>query len=303
MVVRRSGVTVRLFALSRKHCSSYVIAYLPRWQTPTGNVPGILDQAKARAEEIAKEISAQNAGHGILPLRDVRAYQSAVEKLAPLGVTLSDTVDEYVDARRRIGNRALRDATDFYTRHVKPDAPQKSLAEVAQEMLDAKKKRGKTMVYLRGLRRCLEPACDVLTGPISQIQSKDIDDYLLDLDFGSRTIKNVRSALVSTFAFAKSRGYLPDDRETAASRSEPIEVKASGPVEIFTPKEMETLMTVADSDTLSILAQGGFAGLRTAEIGRLEWKDVNLEQAIITISADNSKTASRRVVPVQSNLA
>jgi integrase len=35
----------------------------------------------------------------------------------------------------------------------------------------------------------------------------------------------------------------------------------------------------------------------------LEWKDVSLEQAIITISADNSKTASRRVVPIQSNLA
>jgi integrase len=303
MVVKRSGVTVRLFALSRKHCSSYTIAYYLAGERQRETFRGTLDLAKARAAEIAEQISAQNAGHGVLPLRDVRAYQSAVEKLAPLGVALSDAVDEYVDARRRIGNRPLKDAADFYTRHVKPDAPQKSLAEVAQEMLDTKKKRGKSMVYLRGLRRCLEPACDVLTGPISQIQPKDIDDYLLDLDLGSRTIKNVRSALVTTFAFAKNRGYLPDDRETAASRSEPIEVKANGPVEIFTPKEMEALLTAADSDTLPMIALGGFAGLRTAEIGRLEWKDVSLEQAIITISADNSKTASRRVVPIQSNLA
>jgi integrase len=46
-----------------------------------------------------------------------------------------------------------------------------------------------------------------------------------------------------------------------------------------------------------------FAGLRSAEIERLEWKDVDLKQRHIVVSADNAKTASRRIVPIAANLA
>ena len=97
MVVKRSGVTVRLFALPRKHCSSYIIACYLAGKRHREMFRGILDQAKACAEEIAEQISAQEAGHGVLPPKDLRAYQSAVEKLEPLGVALSDAVDEYGD--------------------------------------------------------------------------------------------------------------------------------------------------------------------------------------------------------------
>jgi integrase len=49
---------------------------------------------------------------------------------------------------------------------------------------------------------------------------------------------------------------------------------------------------------LTALVIGAFAGLRTAEIERLHWRDVDLVGGHIVVGRDASKTASRRVVPV-----
>jgi integrase len=47
---------------------------------------------------------------------------------------------------------------------------------------------------------------------------------------------------------------------------------------------------------------GAFAGLRTAELLRLNWKDVELTRGYIHVSAANSKTAQRRLVTLVPNL-
>ena len=49
------------------------------------------------------------------------------------------------------------------------------------------------------------------------------------------------------------------------------------------------------------LAIGAFAGLRSAEIQRLDWAD--LKESFIEVTAGNAKTRSRRLVPIQPNLA
>ena len=51
------------------------------------------------------------------------------------------------------------------------------------------------------------------------------------------------------------------------------------------------------------LAIGAFAGLRSAEIERLEWSDIDLQGRHITIGANRAKTGSRRVVPIHDSLA
>ena len=47
---------------------------------------------------------------------------------------------------------------------------------------------------------------------------------------------------------------------------------------------------------------GGFAGLRTAEIERLDWTEVNLAGKFIELKA-KAKTRARRLVPITPNLA
>jgi integrase len=52
-----------------------------------------------------------------------------------------------------------------------------------------------------------------------------------------------------------------------------------------------------------MLAIGAFAGLREAEIQRLDWIEIDLARGHIEVKAAKAKSARRRIVPVQPNLA
>ena len=68
------------------------------------------------------------------------------------------------------------------------------------------------------------------------------------------------------------------------------------------PQELATLLRKADAEATLYLALGAFTGLRSAELIRLEWEDVNFERGHIIVGKEKSKTATRRLVPIHPNL-
>ena len=52
----------------------------------------------------------------------------------------------------------------------------------------------------------------------------------------------------------------------------------------------------------SVCGDWRFAGLRAAEIHRLDWKDVNLDEGHIVVDRHKDKTGRRRIVPILPNL-
>jgi integrase len=73
-------------------------------------------------------------------------------------------------------------------------------------------------------------------------------------------------------------------------------------VEIFTPEEMTLLLALAPANLVPFLSIGAFAGLRSAEIERLDWSKVDVDGGYITVDASIAKTNSRRLVPITPNL-
>jgi integrase len=53
---------------------------------------------------------------------------------------------------------------------------------------------------------------------------------------------------------------------------------------------------------ITFLTIGAFAGLRTAEIERLDWSKIDFKSNFITVDASIAKTNSRRLIPIQPNL-
>ncbi|MEX1048152.1 MAG: hypothetical protein WED15_01395, partial [Akkermansiaceae bacterium] len=76
----------------------------------------------------------------------------------------------------------------------------------------------------------------------------------------------------------------------------------SDDVSVFTPKQMEKILHAAPPHLIPILAVGAFAGIRMAELNRLDWSAFDLEREFIELRADGAKTASRRLVPITDNL-
>jgi integrase len=75
----------------------------------------------------------------------------------------------------------------------------------------------------------------------------------------------------------------------------------SGEIEIFSVEEISRLLAAARAEMVPFLAIGAFAGLRSAEIQRLDWSEIRGD--FIHVAKGKAKTRSRRLVPIQPNLA
>src|SRR5262249_11307989 len=120
------------------------------------------------------------------------------------------------------------------------------------------------------------------------------------------------------FKFAVKEKWLPKDHidwktDVDSTASE------TGEIEIFKPDEMVKLLDAAQLNPddltpgfnrryatgqglLPLLVLGGFAGLRTAEVMRQNWSDINLERGWIRVTAAKGNTAQKRLVPISENL-
>jgi integrase len=100
------------------------------------------------------------------------------------------------------------------------------------------------------------------------------------------------------FAFGIKRGLLTENPITQ------IERKNVPPTEtqIITPGELQRLLDAAPFQLIPALAISFFAGLRSAEILRLSWDDINLARKYIEVPAHKAKSAKRRLVSIEANL-
>jgi len=98
--------------------------------------------------------------------------------------------------------------------------------------------------------------------------------------------------------FAVYRGYATANAaEQTAKAKEP---KAE--IGILTVSQAARLLESATPDVLPYIAIALFAGLRRAEIERLDWSEIDFESALIQVKAEKAKGARKRFVTIQLNL-
>jgi integrase len=205
----------------------------------------------------------------------------ALQELAQFkGATLTDAAKHFADFLRR-------------TERTVP------VAELVAMFLEAKKADGRAPRYLSDLRVRLGDFAksfgDKLTAAVT---TRDLDEWIHGLPVGPQSRVNYRRVLNVLFNFACARELA---RENPVMRTGKPKVFAKEPG-ILTPVQFERLLNAADERLRPALAIGGFAGLRPAELHRLTWDAVNLEERHVSVSAKTSKTASRRLVPICDNL-
>ena len=125
------------------------------------------------------------------------------------------------------------------------------------------------------------------------ITTANIGSFLEGLGVAASTANTFRRDLRTLFEFAVERGYV----ESNPVRVKPIKCKDSR-IEILSVDQTAQLLKSCDPETLPSVAIAAFCGLRQAEIDRLDWSKVDLDEKIITVDADIAKTGSRRVVDI-----
>jgi integrase len=151
------------------------------------------------------------------------------------------------------------------------------------------------------LRSHLNRFADAFATNVGSVTAKLIEDWLARQNVGARARNNIRTSIVTLFHFAQSRDYLAKGQPTEVEYV-PKAKDRGGVIGIFAPKQMASLIKKAPAEHALLYSRGGFAGLRRAEIERLEWSDINFERAFIEVGKHKAKTATRRLVPIQPNL-
>ena len=251
------------------------------------------------AGKLARQLSARDTIGASMTREQSVEYASAIQSLQPLGLTLSAAVAAIVEAVKLTGDLpGVAAAARFYKAKHKSVTP-KRVADVVAELLALKKARGAAARYLDDLQFRLEKFAEKFPCNIGSVTTADVQAWLDGLKLSSQSYANNRRCVHLLFEHGVARGYCLDNPAADVERPK----IRNGEVKIFTPDETRKLLAAAPEDFLPCLALGLFAGLRSAEVERLEWTDIDLKQGHIVVGAYAAKTASRRIVPIAENLA
>jgi len=259
-----------------------------------------LQDARFEAGRAATAIAKGEADILKLTSADRATYLRAMDALRPLGIPLHVAIEEYVEARQHAGAGLIAAAKEHGRRHAIATV-RKSVAEAVNEILAAKKQDGMSVRYLQSLRSHLNRFAEHFRMNIATVTAAQIEDWLRRSKRGPRTRNNIRLSIVTLFNFAKARGYLPKMVATEADHVAKAKDRG-GEIRTFTPAQLADLLKAAGEEAKLYFAIGAFTGLRSAELIRLEWEDVNFARGYIQVGKAKAKTATRRLVSIQPNL-
>lgn len=238
------------------------------------------EQAASFAAFKNDELKRNGIFHAEFPERLRVMAQNAVERLRPFGKTIDDAVAHYVA-------------------HLKASEKSCSATQLVSEILVAKEKDGVSERHLRDLRSRLGVFAEAFDGkPVATITAAEIDDWLRSLPVKALTRNNYRQRTALAFNFAVRRGYATGNPAEGAAKAKVI----SKPRGILSVNEAARLLEASAPNVLPYIAIGLFAGLRAAELERLDWSEIDFESDLIEVAAAKSKTAQRRFVKMQPNL-
>ncbi|HEX7861702.1 MAG TPA: tyrosine-type recombinase/integrase [Verrucomicrobiae bacterium] len=257
------------------------------------------EEAENAALALAKKLSERDVISASMTRQEAIDYAAAVQTLAPFNVSLPATAATVAECLKKVGSLdKLMEAVSFFTARSKKTT-EKLVSAVAAELIEVKKTRGASQRYREDLKYRLTRFADSFRVNASSVTTADINEWFDREKFKPQSYANFRRVLFGFFQFAVSRGYAADNPILGVEK---VKVRG-GDTLIYTPEEMIRLLAAASGEFLPCIAIGGFAGLRSTEIERLEWSDIDLTARHIVIGASRSKTASRRIVPISDNLA
>jgi integrase len=173
-------------------------------------------------------------------------------------------------------------------------------AEILNELLAELHDLDRSDRHIVSLRSCLK--LFVQKFPCLEAASDaEISKFLRELKVGARRRDNILSAIVQLSRFARRRGYLLEDRLSAAEKVRRI--KPGSDVETWTPAEAKLLLEHTSDRWIPLMVLGLFAGLRTSEVFRLDFSAIRFEQRVIAISRKVArKIRIGRLAPMPDNL-
>lgn len=172
---------------------------------------------------------------------------------------------------------------------------------IVEALLAAKQGDGLSTRYIETLRTHLQRFAAAFDRDIREVRVAGMEDWLRSLRITARTRNNIRGSIVTLFHFARKHELLPKGYGTEADDIAKAKDYGSA-VGILAPDQFAPIVLAAPERIRLFFVLGAFAGLRSSEVLRLDWREINLDRRLITVAPEKAKTATRRLVPILPNL-
>ena len=298
---QRKMASFATYALAKHHADT-LVKNLAKGSQVTALHPAQARDALAAFGRLADYYAA--TGRRVSLLGAVSEFVEVCGKL-PDGRTLDEAVTGYLGTVATVQRKDIKVAvSDFLL----AATPRTKAAEGQRAQLSSK------YAYNRKLQ--LNRFADTFPSTaICDLTKEHLDQFIGSLAKVQTTAKNKRAAgsaksrnhyraTVRQFLqWAVRKDYLSATHRLNEADGMTPEIANTSETGIYTPGEFADLLAAADETLRPIIAIGGLAGLRTAELLRLDWADVWRVAGHIEITASKSKTRQRRLVEVCPALA
>ena len=248
-------------------------------------------RTREQAEEAvrARNIELENHGHQHTNMPSYLRVEAlrALERLAPVGATLSDAVEYYL-AHHDIRVNSLPVT----------QACQRFIADSERRLEGGEIGKRHHEHLVKSLRKFKAEFADQ---QLCDLSSNDIETWLNRLPLALESKNSHRRSIYRLYGQAKKWGLVKDNPVTDVDILKGRKVKHKEPG-VLSVAEAAKLLETAPEAILPVIAIGLFAGLRQSEISLLRWEDICWEKRLIDCSAKITKTASRRLVEISDNL-
>lgn len=263
-------------------------------------------EAEAVAREACRKIS--NGDHSSLELKDAdrMAYVRAVEAVSPVHVPIDIACREYAEALKILdGKASIVEACREWVKRNAVTLPKITVADAGLQLQRQAISDGKSKVRQKQLRIVLDRFAESFSVDVHTITPNLVSSYLSALPMAERSKRNHRDVIGFFNRWLILRGYLAKGTDWLEGVQN-YTARKQGEIKIYTADELKQLLKKADKRIVPFIAIGAFAGLRHAEIARLDWGEIELVdgtgESFIEVRADKAKTQTRRLVPVKDNL-
>ncbi|MDR3403523.1 MAG: site-specific integrase [Chthoniobacter sp.] len=264
--------------------SSPWLVNLPSRFTSSGKRERHFFKKKTEADEFARRqrIRLENYGSSgaVLPAGRVEEAAIAFERLNPLGVSLTQVVDEYVARREREGKSVtLREAFRRF------------------EDFNPLRRSQAYRIQLAYTLRKFERLQDKL---VASIARDEIEGALAGAPPSARNA--FLRVLSAVFNYCIKRDWLETNPVQKVDRAD----VPRGAIKILQVGETRALLSACldiDRELIPYHALGLFAGIRPNELNRMVWEQIHMKDKEIKLPPDVVKTRNGRVIAIEPTLA
>jgi integrase len=298
---KRDGIVVRIRPTIKDGTRYFVADYRVKGQRKLVWRSTLAD-ARAAASDAVDKIRDGKAEVLELTSADCHVFLRARDAVAGTGKEIDTACREHAEILRMLAGRATpMEVTRDWLKRNAVALPKITVADAVTMIKTDAKADGKSEARLKQLANVLDRFAGEINQQIHTLEPNIVSKYLSALVLSERSKRNHRDVLGFFFRWLILKGYLPKGADLLEGVQN-YSARKIGEIEIYSPDELARLIGHADAAMLPFIVIQAFAGLRHAEVDRLDWQEIDLDDGFIEVVAAKSKTGERRLVPMHDNL-